>query len=52
MTPRKPKKGHSLADLHPELIEDPNYSEIFCKEQSRNITEQVVKTLDLTPNNI
>ena len=22
MTPRKPKKGHSLADLHPELIEE------------------------------
>ena len=22
MPPRKPKKGHSLADLHPELIEE------------------------------
>ena len=53
--------GHNVARVRTELgknklpsleIDDPNYSEIFCKENSIRIAEQVVKTLVLQPNNI
>ena len=53
--------GHNVARVRTELgknklpsleIDDPNYSEIFCKENSIRIAEQVVKTLVLQPNYI
>ena len=53
--------GYNVARVRTELgkyklpsleIDDPNYSEIFCKENSIRIAEQVVKTLVLQPNYI
>ena len=53
--------GYNVARVRTELgknklpsleIDDPNYLEIFCKENSIRIAEQVVKTLVLQPNNI